>query len=80
MEESDLILYGVTAVAFVVGYLVVGFVIKKLKALNERPPLNEELWREQEKAQAARNQESAGGDPNKPEETTSENSHSNTQK
>jgi hypothetical protein len=50
-EQSDLLMYGVAAAAFVAGYALVSFIIKHLKALKERPPLNEELWRQHEESQ-----------------------------
>jgi len=47
MDESyDALVILVVIGAFVVGYIVVGFVIKYLKELKERPPLNEEIWRQ----------------------------------
>ena len=47
MDESyDALIILVVIGAFVVGYIVVGFVIKYLKELKERPPLNEEIWRQ----------------------------------
>lgn len=75
MEQSDFLVYGVMVGAFVIGYLVVGFVIKHLKALKERPPLNEELWREQEKAETARRGELTGDDSPKPEAINTENDY-----
>ena len=46
-EPYDALVILVVIGAFVVGYLVVGFVIRYLKELKERPPLNEEIWRQQ---------------------------------
>ena len=47
MDDSyDALIILVVIGAFVVGYIVVGFVIKYLKELKERPPLNEEIWRQ----------------------------------
>ena len=68
-EQSDLLMYGVAVAAFVVGYILVGFVIKHLKALKERPPLNEELWRQHEQDQKDRPappEIQVGNEPEKP--------------
>ena len=46
MERFDILLIVVVIAAFVVGYAIVGFVINKIKALNARPPLNEEMRKE----------------------------------
>ena len=53
-EQSNLLMYGVAVVAFVAGYALVSFIIKHMKALKGRPPLNEELWRQQEEARKIR--------------------------
>jgi hypothetical protein len=45
-EVSDLVLWGVVAVAFIAGYTVIGFIVKRLKDLKNRPSVMDEIWRE----------------------------------
>lgn len=49
-EYSDRHVLMVVVAAFVAGYWIVSFIMKRLRDLRNRPNLNEEIWREQEKA------------------------------
>ena len=55
-ERFDLLLIFVVIAAFVAGYLIVGFVIKQVKSLKDKPPLNEHYWREEEEKAKQRQQ------------------------
>jgi len=44
-EHSDILVYAVIVVAFLIGYSIVSFVIRHLKELRNMPPLNEEIWK-----------------------------------
>ncbi len=57
-EQSDYLIILVVIVAFIAGYLLVGFIIKRVQKLRELPSLNEELWRQQEAANEAKRQKS----------------------
>ena len=52
MEQySNIIIYSVIIVAFLIGYFVVSFIIKRLQELKNMPPLNEEIWKQQAEAE-----------------------------
>ena len=57
MEQySNIIIYSVIIVAFLIGYSVVSFIIKRLQQLKNMPPLNEEIWKQQSKAEMEKEQ------------------------
>ena len=60
MEQySNIIIYSVIIVAFLIGYFVVSFIIKRLQELKNMPPLNEEIWKQQSKAEIEKEQREA---------------------
>jgi len=44
-QISNVLTYIVIIVAFIIGYMIVSFVIKHLKHLKDLPPYNKEAWR-----------------------------------
>jgi hypothetical protein len=53
-EYHDYLVVLVVIAAFVAGYWLVSFVMKFLKDLKDRPPLNEEFWRQPSEAEKAK--------------------------
>jgi hypothetical protein len=53
-EYSDALIYAVVVVAFIAGYALVSFIARHLKDLRSRPSLNEQIWREQARAEEER--------------------------
>lgn len=43
--DHDILIYVVIIVAFIVGYMVVSFIIKHLKKLKDLPPYHKEEWK-----------------------------------
>ncbi len=55
MEEMpDWVLWGVVVAAFVVGYGVVSFVLRRVKELQNRPSLMDDLWRSEDSVSGSR--------------------------
>ena len=43
--DYDILPYAVIIVAFIIGYMIVGFIIKHLKKLRDLPPYHKETWK-----------------------------------